>query len=70
MLVVTVVLVLGHCIPLMVLANPLIVVIPVPLAAPKPMTFPVMVAEPALPGETKMPLYRKPVVVKVRGAVW
>ena len=54
----------------MVLASPLIVVIPVPLAAPKPIVFTVMVAEPTLPGETKMPLYRKLVVVKVRGAVW
>ena len=70
MLVATVVLVLGACIPLTVFPNPLIVVIPVPLAAPKPMTFPVMVAEPALPGDTRMPLYRNPVVVNVRGAVW
>ena len=70
MLVVTVVLVLGACIPLMVFAKPLIAVIPVPLAAPKPIIFPLMVAEPALPGDTRMPLYRNPVVVKARGAVW
>ena len=70
MLVATVVLVLGACIPLIVFANPLIVVVPVPLAAAKPIVFPVIVAEPALPGETRMPLYRKPVVVNVRAAVW
>ena len=70
MLVATGVLVLGAAIPLMVFANPLIVVVPVPLAAPKPIIFPVIVADPALPGETRMPLYRKAVVVNVRGAVW
>ena len=70
MLVATVVLRLGAWIPLTVFANPLIVVVPVPSAAPNPILFPVMVAEPALPGETRMPLYLRLVVVKVRGAVW
>ena len=67
MLVATVVLESGTWIPLIVFANPLIVVVPVPLAAPNPMIFPVMVAEPEF--EAKIPLYRKVVVVKVRGAV-
>ena len=70
MLVATVVLTLGAAIPFTVLARPLIVVVPVPFAAPKPIIFPVTVAEPALPGETRIPLYRKLVVVNARGAVW
>ena len=40
------------------------------IGRPEANEFPVMVAEPTLPGDTRMPLYRKPVVVKVRAAVW
>ena len=68
-LVAFVVLVLGAWMPLIVFAKPLMVVVPVPLAAPNPIVLPVMVANPAEPGETKMPLYRSPVVVNVRAAV-
>ena len=56
MLVVAAVLVLGAAIALTLLARPLIVVVPVPLAAPNPTVLPLIVPEPAEPGEKRIPL--------------
>jgi hypothetical protein len=64
-----VVLTLAKSSPRNSLVDPLMVVVPVPLAAPKPITLPMTLNEPVL-ALTVIPAQRRMVPVKVRGAVW